>query len=198
MARSLTTATSSARPAGGGAGHLTVADWIDAGLRLIAEEGLRAVKVDRLCSTLGVTKGSFYWHFADLRGYLDALARAWADEQHARQASLAAMRELEPGARLAAMMRQLTGPRQWILERAVREWARWDAEVAAQVRASDRSVYREVKRAFLDAGLSPREADLRARVAFALGVGFIHLAERAPTEAETREHEHVLELLRRP
>ncbi len=53
------------------------------------------------------------------------------------------------------MMRQLTGPRQWILERAMREWARQDPEVAAQVRASDRSIYREVRRAFLDARAGP-------------------------------------------
>ncbi len=84
------------------------------------------------------------------------------------------------------MMRHLTGPRQWILERAMREWARWDADVAAQVRASDRSTYREVRRAFLDAGFAPKEAGLRARAAFVLGVGFIHVAERAPTEGESR------------
>ena len=45
-------------------------------------------------------------------------------EQRSSQASLEALRELEPEERLASMMRQLTGPRQWILERAMREWAR--------------------------------------------------------------------------
>ena len=177
--------------------RLTVEDWIDAGLTLIAEEGLRSVKVERLCKRVGVTKGSFYWHFSDIQGYLDALAEAWAQEQRSSQSSLEALRDLEPEERLASMMRHLTGPRQWILERAMREWARWDADVAAQVRASDRSIYREVRRAFLDAGLAPREAGLRARAAFVLGVGFVHVAERAPTAAETREHEHILELLMR-
>lgn len=197
MSRAQTAVAAARTPARRGA-RLTVEDWLEAGLALIAQEGLRAVKIDRLCSSLGVTKGSFYWHFGDLQGYLDALAGAWAEEQRSSQASLQALRELEPEERLVAMMRHLTGPRQWILERAVREWARRDPRLAAQVRASDRSIYREVRRAFLDAGFTAAEAGLRARAAFVLGVGFIHVAERAPTERETREHEHILEILMRP
>ena len=198
MARTTTIVSTRTRSGGARGGpRLTVEDWIDAGLTLIAQEGLRAVKIDRLCSSLGVTKGSFYWHFSDIQAYLEALAAAWAAEQRSSQATLEALRELEPEERLVRMMRQLTGPRQWILERAMREWARQDADVAARVRASDRSIYREVRRAFVDAGLAPREAGLRARAAFVLGVGFIHVAERAPTAAESREHEHILELLMR-
>ncbi len=194
MAKTPTAASPARAPVRAGS-PLTVEDWIDAGLELIAQEGLRSVKIDLLCSRLGVTKGSFYWHFTALEAYFDALAEAWAEEQRRSQASLQALRDLEPKERLVSMMRHLTGPRQWILERAIREWARWDADVADRVRASDRSIYREVRRAFRDAGLPPREAGLRARAAFVLGVGFIHVAERAPTEAETREHEHILELL---
>ncbi len=37
----------------------TVEDWVQAGLKLLAEEGLHAVKIDRLCQGLGVTKGCF-------------------------------------------------------------------------------------------------------------------------------------------
>ena len=182
MARSSTT-PSPPRAGARGVSRLTVEDWIDAGLTLIAQEGLRAVKIDRLCSGLGVTKGSFYWHFSDIQGYLDALAEAWAREQRSSQASLEALRELEPEARLESMMRQLTGPRQWILERAMREWARQDPEVAARVRASDRSIYKEVRRAFLDAGFAPQGG----RSAGAGGIrprGGLHPRRRARADGE--------------
>ena len=96
------------------------------------------------------------------------------------------------------MMRHLTSPRQWMLERAMREWARWDPEVAAEVRASDRWVFGEVRAAFTDAGFAPREATVRARAAFAAGVGFIHLAESPPRAGEAGEHERFLELMLRP
>ena len=48
--------------------RLSVDDWLQAGYTLIAEDGLQALKIDRLCAGLGVTKGSFYWHFPDMAG----------------------------------------------------------------------------------------------------------------------------------
>ena len=89
---------------------------------------------------LGVTKGSFYWHFSDIQGYLDALAEAWARSSVQPGLAGGAARARARG-RLASMMRQLTGPRQWILERAMREWARQDPRSRPGARL-DRSIYR--------------------------------------------------------
>jgi AcrR family transcriptional regulator len=54
---------------------LTAADWAEAATQLIAEAGVAGLTVDALASRLGVTKGSFYWHF---RGRADLLAAALA------------------------------------------------------------------------------------------------------------------------
>jgi AcrR family transcriptional regulator len=53
--------------------RLTVDDWVQAGFAILAEEGIKAMKIDRLCRRLDVTKGSFYWHFTDIAGYRAAL-----------------------------------------------------------------------------------------------------------------------------
>ena len=42
---------------------LTSSDWVEGALQLISEAGLRAFTVEALATRLGVTKGSFYWHF---------------------------------------------------------------------------------------------------------------------------------------
>ncbi len=178
--------------------RLTVESWIEAGFELIATEGIKAVKIDRLCEQLGVTKGSFYWHFDDIAAYFGALAKAWGRAQQEGQESLDSLSQLPPAERLAAMMRHLTGRRQWMLERAAREWARWDRRIAAQVVASDRWVLQQVELAFLDAGFPPDEAKVRARASFAAGVGFIHLARSAPTSVDAREHDRFLEVMLRP
>jgi AcrR family transcriptional regulator len=180
------------------ASRLGAGDWIEAGFSLIAAEGLRAVKIDRLSAALGVTKGSFYWHFADIGAYMDALARAWGEEELRSRAALTSMRELVPEKRLAAMMGHLTSPRQWTLERAVREWARWDPKVAARVHASDRAVFAEVQRTFVDAGFPAEEARVRAQASFAAGVGAIHLSTRAPRAADAGQRERFLEIMLRP
>ena len=38
-------------------------DWIDAAIVMLAEDNVEALRVDTLAERLGVTKGSFYWHF---------------------------------------------------------------------------------------------------------------------------------------
>ena len=65
---------SPARPAALDAGA-----WTDAALEALAGGGIAAVRVEPLAKTLGVTKGSFYWHFADRRALLDAMLARWAD-----------------------------------------------------------------------------------------------------------------------
>lgn len=54
-------------------------DWIQAGYTILAEEGMNALKIDRLCSHLEVAKGSFYWHFSDMPGYRGAHIEAWGE-----------------------------------------------------------------------------------------------------------------------
>ena len=54
-------------------------DWIQAGYAILAEEGIKALKIDRLCDRLGVTKGSFYWHFDGMPSYRAALVESWGE-----------------------------------------------------------------------------------------------------------------------
>jgi AcrR family transcriptional regulator len=56
---------------------LTAADWAEAALQLIAEKGLRALTIGALAARLGVTKGSFYWHFTGRGALLAAALARW-------------------------------------------------------------------------------------------------------------------------
>jgi AcrR family transcriptional regulator len=64
----------------GGAANsrLSVDDWVQEGFRVLAEDGVKALTLGRLCSRLAVTKGSFYWHFSDMKAYREALIDTWA------------------------------------------------------------------------------------------------------------------------
>ncbi|MDA4084368.1 hypothetical protein MHAS_00636 [Mycolicibacterium hassiacum DSM 44199] len=179
----------------GRASRLTVDDWIQAGFAILAEEGIKALKIDRLCSRLGVTKGSFYWHFKDIGSYRSALVEAWGELRDDDRRQFAAVADLPPRERLSAMMAVLVSPRHWVLERAMREWARTDPAAAASVRAADRRVLSAVRRAFLDYGFDPEEADLRAHATFAAGVGFLHLAGPAPDPRALARTERFLDLM---
>jgi AcrR family transcriptional regulator len=57
--------------------QLSAQDWTDAALRALADGGVAAVRVDVLARGLGVTRGSFYWHFADRDALLQAALEQW-------------------------------------------------------------------------------------------------------------------------
>ncbi|HEY1840989.1 MAG TPA: TetR/AcrR family transcriptional regulator [Mycobacterium sp.] len=176
--------------------RLSVNDWVQEGFRVLAEDGVKALTLGHLCSRLGVTKGSFYWHFHDMTAYRTALIDTWAvvrDEDR----SFDALVNQPPRERLSRMMTALVGPRQWMLERAMREWARSETTVAAAVRASDQKVIAAVRRAFLDAGFDREQAEMRATATFAAGIGFLHLSGSRPSPSAAGRREQFLEVMLR-
>src|SRR5688500_11754107 len=51
--------------------------WIEAAVRAISRGGVAAVAVDALAAELGITRGSFYWHFTDREALLHAALAHW-------------------------------------------------------------------------------------------------------------------------
>ncbi|MGV0625791.1 TetR/AcrR family transcriptional regulator [Mycolicibacter minnesotensis] len=184
--------------AGSGANaRLSVPDWVQAGFRILAEDGVKALTIDRLCRRLGVTKGSFYWHFTDLKTYRQALTDTWAAVRDEHRGDFDALAALPPRERLSQMMAWLVGPELWMLERAMREWARSDEAVAEAVRSSDRQVLNAVRQAFADDGFAPDDAEMRANATFAAGIGFLHLSGSRPNPRAMDRREQFLDVMLR-
>jgi AcrR family transcriptional regulator len=60
--------------------RLRAQDWINFALRTLAHEGFDAMKADVLARKLGVSRGSFYWHFSDLDGFHARVIEHWNSE----------------------------------------------------------------------------------------------------------------------
>lgn len=177
--------------------RLSVDDWVQAGFGILADQGLKALTIDRLCRRVGATKGSFYWHFTDMAAYRAALVGAWATLRDEDREHFDELQALPPRQRLLEMMTALVSPRHWMLERAMREWARSEPNVAAAVRDSDRRVVAAVRRAFLDHGFGDEDADVRANATFAAGIGFLHLSGAQPDARLARGRERFLDVMLR-
>jgi hypothetical protein len=163
--------------------------WLQAGYAILAERGPKALTIPALCRRTGVKSHSFVRDFCTLKASRGALARSWASLGNAERARFVRIRESPPRQRLSLITATLTSQRHWLLERAMREWARADAEISASVRAADQRVVDVMAAAFFDAGFDRAEAHLRANAALAAGVGFLHLcgAEPSPLAAALRE-----------
>ena len=82
--------------------RLSAEDWALGALDVIAEQGLAAVAVEPLARRLGVTKGSFYWHFPSREALLVAALERWeAIEQETVFGKLEVI--FDPRARLKAL-----------------------------------------------------------------------------------------------
>lgn len=68
-------------------------DWLDAAFQAVVEGGFDQVRVLVLAAALGVTRGSFYWHFADHAELLSALLARW----RAREAAISAQYQGQAG-----------------------------------------------------------------------------------------------------
>ena len=59
--------------------QLSAKDWLDQGLKTLAESGFTALKAEPLAKAMGVSRGSFYWHFADIGAFHAAILKHWRD-----------------------------------------------------------------------------------------------------------------------
>ena len=89
-------------------GALTAEDWVRAAYDVVAEGGVGAVAVEPLARRLGVTKGSFYWHFANRGALLEAVLGRW--EEEATGAAISATRLIaDPRERLVRLAEEAFG-----------------------------------------------------------------------------------------
>src|SRR5256714_13364855 len=104
--------------------QLSAQDWLDLGLKTLARSGFRALKAEPLAKAMGVSRGSFYWHFADIGAFHAAVLARWrevATEQII--AGVEAARDRNGDEDPLAVLLRLTFGSKLMLEKAVRSWA---------------------------------------------------------------------------
>ena len=163
----------------GGEPTLTAADWAEAALQLVAEKGLRALTVDALAARLGVTKGSFYWHFASRAALLAAALSRW--EERSTTDNVRGLDAIPDARRRLALMLDAASqpPRSRSLYAALAEAAEDPVvrKVLSRV-ASARISYLE--KCYAESGLTPTLAAAHAVLAYAAYRGLLQLAHEAP------------------
>ena len=155
--------------------RLSAQDWELAALEMMAEEGVASVAVESLARRLGVTKGSFYWHFANRDALIEAALKRWeVNDTHNVIARVDAIEN--PKKRLRELFR--------LTSREMRSHKIY----AALLKGSDHPVVapvmdrvsqermRYLARVFEQAGMEPVPAEHRARLAYSTYIGFLQLA----------------------
>ena len=121
---------------------LTVKMWIEAAFRALTTGGPQAIRAEAIARDLNVSKGSFYWHFDNVDDLKKRMLRQWKEE--ATESIIATLDGNEAPApeKLRLLVEFATSDANVryggvMAEAAIRDWARYDTNAAATVKAVD-------------------------------------------------------------
>ncbi len=156
--------------------RLSAADWEEGALAVLAESGVAGVAVESLARRLGVTKGSFYWHFATREALLQAALERW--ERNDEQEVLAQVAAIgDPRESVRELVRQVSHKRPSHAVFAALLKAIDQPQIRPLVERVSQRRLDFVTRAFRQAGFDDATAANRARLAYSAYVGFVQLAQ---------------------
>ncbi|MDA3914134.1 TetR/AcrR family transcriptional regulator [Oleiagrimonas sp.] len=154
--------------------RLSTQDWEHGALELIAEQGVGALAVEALARRLGVTKGSFYWHFRNREALLHAALERW--EEHDEAEVLAQIEPIrDPRERLRELFHRVAREVQsHRIYAALLKALDHPVVLPLMTRVSQRRMA-FLTEAYLQTSMPRQEALNRARLAYAAFVGFLQL-----------------------
>ncbi len=157
-------------------------DWIEAGLELVGWVGVSGIKITDLARRLGVTKGSFYWHFKDREDYLEAIVQTWEDDSRELFAKVDA--EADPHERiriLLSLMTERVGQRKGRFpDHAMFTWAHHDRKIARRVAAIEQERLEVLGRLARDLGFARGEGETRALIIYLSAASWLEREYRCP------------------
>ena len=138
--------------------------WIRGAIELLGTIGVQGLKVVPLAEHLGVTSGSFYWHFKNRRDLYDALMGYW--EREMTDAAIEAAKGFEgpPKERIWYLMEQVMSTGMARLDLAFWHWSQSDADARRIFKRVLRKRFSFAAWMFSEAGFSKEQAKIRGRM----------------------------------
>ena len=178
---------------------MSAADWERAALDMIAEQGVQAMAIEPLARRIGISKGSFYWHFSSREILLEQALLRW--EKHDIRNLNTSLGEIDhPRDRLISFFRRVGK------EKLTHEVYSELCAAAGHPHVEpvlERVAERRMKHlscAFEEMGMEPDLARHQARLTYSVYLGFLQLQRQQQTPSLSSEEfeayiEHVINTL---
>jgi AcrR family transcriptional regulator len=145
---------------------LTPESWVEAATTVLVDQGIDHVRVDVLAGQLGVTRGSFYWHFRDREDLLRRVLQAWSERSTAQLTQRLATARADAHEQLRDVIslpfRGRAAAKAARIELAIRAWARRDELARQAVDAADAARIGYHRQIFSALGFADEDAQQRA------------------------------------
>ncbi|MEM9422776.1 MAG: helix-turn-helix domain-containing protein [Pseudomonadota bacterium] len=156
--------------------------WLQAGLTVLSDIGPNGLTIERICTKINRSKGSFYFHFSSVDTYKEDLLSFW-EEMHTDAVEEGVREYQDP----IAQRRALPGLAAVLsdkVERAIRLWSQLDEKArAATAQVDERRIAFVANIIMQTDNTTPAMARRLATIEYAAFLGFQHLLTDA-TEAE--------------
>lgn len=178
---------------------LSAADWERAALELIAEKGVQALAVEPLARRMGITKGSFYWHFSSRESLLEQALQRWEDHD-SRNLNRSLGEIKDPRERLISFFRRVGKEKltHEVYSELCAAAGHPQVEPVLERVANRRMAH--LSAAYAELGLPETTAMHQARLTYSVYLGFLQLQRQHQTpqlssEAFDAYIEHVIQTL---
>lgn len=177
---------------------LTPEQWVEAATHLLVDGGIDLVRVDVVAKQLGVTRGSFYWHFKDRNDLLERVLQTWRNAATEQVTARFEQSHVDPKVLvhdiLSLPFRGRSAQRAARIELAIRDWARRDPMARQAVDEADATRMAYIAQCFSALGFGIAEARSRAAILYAYEVGESLLHSQG-TAAQKADRSALLERL---
>ncbi|ABD54216.1 TetR/AcrR family transcriptional regulator [Jannaschia sp. CCS1] len=164
--------------------------WIDAAYVRFRKGGVSAVRVDPIAKGLGITRGSFYWHFKDRAALLHAILKRWREEETERTIAENEAAGGDASTRLLRLLHTCSAD-DGRLEIGMRDWAAQDEDAHKEVRLIDTRRIQYMATLAREAGIRSNAAEARCRVAYLAWLGS-YVDATVTSREELRAHMNTL------
>ncbi len=144
-------------------GRLSREKWLERALKIVAAKGGARLRVETLVAAMGVTKGSFYWHFRNRDDFVHQLIQYWDDRYTRNVIEMLAGYKGDARQRLLALMKMVSERNLNARDIPFRSWAAQEPKVATMVARVDRERLDTVRSLFREIGFKGKELEVRTR-----------------------------------
>ena len=165
--------------------------WLDAAIKTLIDEGVDAVRVERLATRMGFSRGSFYHHYQDREALLKAVLEHYLQINHQNLVEMLPVLKGTPQDKLWTLWTATASQEFRDYDWAIRMWGMHDKHVAEVLKKIDVKRMEVMIGLFMEMGFNEDEANIRAALAYHGSLGDRAFFGPFPPMAKRLEWRHI-------
>lgn len=165
--------------------------WLDAAIKTLIDEGVDAVRVERLATRMGFSRGSFYHHYQDREALLKAILEHYLQINHQNLVEMLPVLKGTPQDKLWTLWTATASQEFRDYDWAIRMWGMHDKHVAEVLKKIDVKRMEVMIGLFMEMGFTEDESWIRAALAYHGSLGDRAFFGPFPPMAKRLEWRHI-------